>query len=213
MVDRPRRSDAAREQAEADIGPLIDQPRQPPGTELAWIGRCRSERDAPPVVADPQAAVEALLDGDRSPGPAPTIGSPRQGEVAARPADRAVPTDPAPIVEAEDGVGAEVVGPRAPGRLGVGGGHGEPRVVPVEEAGQEGVGVLERGDPGQAQFRDEPILEGAPQPLDPTLGLGRVGPDPGDGRLVEGATWVRLRLPVSCSASVGARLRSTLKIP
>ena len=94
-----------------------------PGAELARIGGRRSERDAQTVVAGPQAAVESFLEDDRAPGPAPTIGSPRQGEVAARPADRTVTADPARIVEAEDGGGAEAGGPRPPGRLGIGGGY------------------------------------------------------------------------------------------
>ena len=122
-----------------------DLPGQVPGAELAWIGRRRSERDAPTIVADPQAAVESLLEDDRAPGPAPTIGSPRQGEVAARPTDGAVPADPARVMEAEDGFGTEAVGPRPPGQLWIGGGHGEPRVVALEEARQERVRVLDGG--------------------------------------------------------------------
>lgn len=163
-------------------------------------------------MADPQAAVEALLDDDRAPGPAATIGSPRQGEVAARPADRAVPTDPAWIVEAEDGVGAGDVGPRPPGRLGIGGGHGEPSVVAFEETRQVGVGRLDRRDPRQTQLANEPVLERAPQALDSALGLGRVRSDPADGRLVRIATGtrcagVRSRLPWTRPAEPSSRYR------
>jgi len=41
--------------------------------ELSGVRRGGSGRDAQAVVADPQAAVEALLDDDRPPGPAASI--------------------------------------------------------------------------------------------------------------------------------------------
>jgi len=160
--------------------------REPPSPELSGVRRGGSDREVQAIVADPQAAVEPLLDDDRPPGPAPAIAPAGQGEVTARPADRVVPADPAWIVEAEDRLGAQAVGPAAPGRSRVSGRHGEPRVVPIEEVGQEGVGVVDRGDPLQAQLDDEPVLERPPQPLDPALRLGRAGADPGDLRLVEG---------------------------
>jgi hypothetical protein len=57
--------------------------------------------------------------------------------------------------------------------------------VAEEEARQERVGSLDRGDPREAQLGHEPVLERAPEPLDPTLGLWTAGPDPGDPGLIE----------------------------
>src|SRR5665811_1043828 len=118
--------------------------REPASPELSGVHGRRPDRDAQAIVADPQAAVESLLEDDRPPGPAAPIAPARQGEVTDWPADRAVPADPAWIVEAEDRAGAQAVGPWAPGRLGVGGRDGEPLVVSLEEVGQEGVGRLDR---------------------------------------------------------------------
>lgn len=84
------------------------------GAELAGPGGSGREPDDEILVADPQAAVEAVLDGDRPAGPAPTVSSPGQGEIDAGPAERRVAGDPARVVEAEDGLGAEPLGPRPP---------------------------------------------------------------------------------------------------
>ncbi len=43
--------------------------------ELAGVRRGGSDRDAQAIVVDPQAAVEALLEDDRPPGPAAPVGS------------------------------------------------------------------------------------------------------------------------------------------
>ena len=48
-------------------------------------------------------------------------------------------------------------------------------VVALEIAGQEEVRVGDGGDALEAQLQHEPVLEGAPQSLDPTFGLGRRG--------------------------------------
>lgn len=59
--------------------------------------------------------------------------------------------------------------------------------MPRQERGQRGVGPLKRGDIGQPQLLVEAVLEGAPEALDTTLGLGRASADPGDAEFVEDA--------------------------
>jgi hypothetical protein len=137
-------------------------------------------------MADPEAAIETLLEHDRAAGPAATAGLAGECEGVARPADRRVVGDPARVVKAEDGRGADAVGDRPPGRLGLGCGDREALVVADEEARQEGVGRLDRRDPRESELGDEPVLECPPQSLDPTLGLGAAGADPADVELVEG---------------------------
>ena len=159
--------------------------RELPSTELSDVRRRWSDRDAQPVVVNPQAAVESLLEGDRAPGPAAPVAPPRQGKITTRPADRAVTADPPGIVEAEHRLGAQPVGPGAPGGGRVSGGDREPRVVAFEEARQEDVGRLDRGDPREPQLGHEAVLERVPQALDPALRLRRAGPDPADARLLE----------------------------
>ena len=133
--------------------------RQPARPELPGVSRCGPDGDADVLVADPQAAIEALLEDDRTAGPTASIAPSRQGEIPVRPADRAVPADPPGIVEAEDRLATQPVGPRPPGGRRVGGGDREPRIVPEEEARQEDVRVLDPGDPFEAQLGDEPVLE------------------------------------------------------
>ncbi len=157
---------------------------------------------------DPQAAVESLLEIDRATGPAATVTAAREGERPARPADRRVVGHPAGIVEAEDGRGGEAVGERPPGGLGIGGRDGEPLVVARQVAGEDGVGLLDRRGAGQPELADEPILERAPQALDPALRLRAAGADPADARRVEGPP--DLGEAVLAGELLGERRRSVL---
>lgn len=104
--------------------------------------------------------------------------------------------------------------PRArPGRLGLGCGDREPRGVADEEARQEGVGRRDRRDPRESELGDEPVLERPPRSLDPTAFLGlRALICAASSSSRAHPTWLNLRWPVSCSASVGGRFGSRRKI-
>jgi hypothetical protein len=53
---------------------------------------------------------------------------------------------------------------------------------------QVGVGPVAVTDAREPQFRDEPVLQRAPEALDPSLGLGAASLDGADAELDEGAT-------------------------
>ena len=71
------------------------------------------------------------------------------------------------------------------------GGDREAAVVPGEVAGQEGVGPVAVVDARETQLRHEPVLERAPEPFDPALGLGAAGGDRADAQLGEGPAQLR----------------------
>ena len=54
-----------------------------------------------------------------------------------------------------------------------------------EQLAQIGVRGRDRGDPGDAQFRRQPLLQRAEHPLDAAAGLRRVGRDVADAELAE----------------------------
>jgi len=90
-----------------------------------------------------------------------------------------------PIAKAEDIGRAE-----AGGKTAVSGAAGsrplaEASVVPGEESGKCGVGPFKGADVGQSQLLAEAVLKGAPEALDPALGLRRAGADPLDVQLLE----------------------------
>ena len=80
--------------------------------------------------------------------------------------------------------------------------HGEAGVEAGQIGRQDGIGLLQGGGPGQAQLGHQPILERAEEPLDPPLGLRRVGGDARrcPTRASARPTWVGSRSPASCSA-------------
>lgn len=84
--------------------------------------------------------------------------------------------------------------------MGIGGGLRKACIVAREEAGQDGVGLLEGAGPRPAQFTDEAILQGAPEAFDPAFGLRGSGRDPADAQLLEGA------------ADVGERARAAAQL-
>ena len=64
-------------------------------------------------------------------------------------------------------------------------------VVGHEAVAQIGVGGLDRGDARHAEFVDEPILQGAVEPLAAAAGLGGVGADVLDAEADEGPADMR----------------------
>ena len=83
----------------------------------------------------------------------------------------------------EDGEGRS----GSPGGLGVRGGLSEAGIVAREKPVEHALGLRERARLGEAELDDEAILQGAKEPLDPTLGLGRARADPADAEFLEGA--------------------------
>lgn len=63
---------------------------------------------------------------------------------------------------------------------------GEPGIIARAEAIKHPLRLGERGRPGEAQLRDEAVLEGAEEALDAAFRLGRVGADPVDAQFMEG---------------------------
>src|SRR5437879_335070 len=53
----------------------------------------------------------------------------------------------------------------------------EPSPVALQVGGQKGVGLLQRVDTGQFELDHQAVLLRSPGPLDPALGLRRVGGD------------------------------------
>lgn len=95
--------------------------------------------------------------------------------------------DGARVFERTDPVEVEGGGRWAPGGLGLRGGVRETGVVAGEKALEDALGLRACASLGEAQFGDEPILEGAKEALNAALRLGGAGADPADAELVEGA--------------------------
>ena len=99
--------------------------------------------------------------------------------------DGIVVHDLALFLDAEDFVEIDARD-RDEGRAHVGRRHGEAGVVGGQiDLADEGVGRLDRGDPGQRQFLDQTILKRPERPLGAAPGLRRIGPDMLDAQLLQ----------------------------
>ncbi len=147
----------------------------------------RACRQGLTVIVDCQAAVQALVDLDPCLRVAAPAGTRQDLQVMRSDGERVVVGDGGEVLEGEDGIGIEGIGPEAIGGLGLGRRLGEARVVALEEAREEGVGVFAGGDVREAQFGHEAILEGAALPLDAPFGLRRRSGDPLDAEFLQGA--------------------------
>ena len=123
---------------------------------------------------DLQSAVEALLDLHPGPGQVPGQG-PGDVNHLAREAHGVVQGHHPVELEAEELV--QLPGPCPPGRLGILGGHGELQVVAGQVLGQDSVGLLQGGHAMQPKLAHEPVLECAPEALNPAFGLRRASQD------------------------------------
>ena len=158
--------------------------RDATGRAIVWRQPSDPERLA--TVVHGERAIQACMDIDARPRIAVAVRSRAQLQQRTIQLQRVVVADGAPILEAADAV--EVRGRGAPGRLGIRGGLGEAGIVAREKAIQEALGVGQRGGPGEPEFDDEAVLEGAEETLDPTLALGGGGGNPPDAELMQGAT-------------------------
>ena len=112
-------------------------------------------------------------------------------------ADRALLLDAQDLVEinARD---------RNEGRARLGRRRGEARIVGGQiDVAKEGVGSLDRIDPGERELLHEPVLQGLKRPLRPPARLGRIGPDMLDAELLERPPDLRRPLAVDLAAASG----------
>jgi hypothetical protein len=136
------------------------------------------------AVVDGDRAIEAFMEFDPGLGIAASAGSREDLEEMRRQRDRVVVGDGDLVLEAEDGLRIPPIGPGPKGGIRMSGGLGEAGVVPLEKAGEEGIGGLDVRDAGEPQFDDEAILKRAALALDPSLGLWRGCRHPLDAELL-----------------------------
>ena len=144
--------------------------------ELPGVSRCGPDGDADALVADPQAAVEALLEDDRTAGPTASVAPSRQGEIPVRPADRAVPADPPGVVEAEDRRATQPVGPRPPGGVGSAAGTANRALCRRRKPGRKTFASSIRVIPSRRNSVTSRSWSVFGEPLDPALRLRPSGP-------------------------------------
>ena len=144
--------------------------------EFGRRGRIRDQ--APPVIVDQHAAIEAFAELNTTARVGAAVGAAGDLDQAGAEADGVVAGDAARVAAAQ-AVG-EIAGRAAPGGQGLDGRLREAAVVVGEIGGQVGLGRGHRGEPAEAELGDEAILEGVPESLDAALGLGRVGGDVAD---------------------------------
>src|ERR1700749_1886526 len=95
-------------------------------------------------------------------------------------ADGVVAPDDSPLLETQHPVELPRRGRLAPDRLLLARGHAKAAGVVRQEGAEHAVSFFERAGTYQAQLDDEPILEDAPLPFDPSFGLRRGGFDDRD---------------------------------
>src|SRR5260370_15090278 len=99
-----------------------------------------------------------------------------------------VGADDALITQAEAAGKIEAAWQGAEIARGLGGGAGKALLELRAEAGEDGVGLFQCRGVDQTEFADQTVLEGAPDALDATLGLGRVGGNLLNAEFVQGAS-------------------------
>ena len=144
--------------------------------------RCRSQdpkRDPASILADREPPIEEATHDDARLGIAGALGIGEELQVLRAERDGVVIGHGALMGEAADVVEIEGRREGAVGGPRLGGGARKARIVAWEEGLQDGIGLLQSARLRETELTDETILEGAPEPLDATLGLRGVG---GGGR-------------------------------
>lgn len=95
--------------------------------------------------------------------------------------------DGALVLEGADALKVAVGRGRPPGRLRVRRGLREAGIVAREKSVEDALGLREGTRLGEPELDDEAILQGAKEPLDPSLRLRGVRADPADTEFLEGA--------------------------
>ncbi len=145
----------------------------------------RPTRDTGALGEDGEPAIEAFVYLDDDLRVAVAVRARQELEGVRPERDGVVVTDDATVFEAEDGLRVEPSGPRAIRRRRIRRRLGKARIVAGQEVRQEGVGALAIGDPSQAQFRPQAVLEGTKEALDAPFGLGAAGGYPLDAQFLE----------------------------
>jgi hypothetical protein len=156
------------------------------GAELRRVRRGRGDGQLALAVEGDDRAVEADVDLDEPAGIAPAAASRRQLEDPAVEPDRVIPGNLAAVLEDEHPLEPDVGRHRPPGRHRIGRRDIEAGIEARQEGAEEDIRAVAVDDVGQPQLDDQPVLERAPQPLDPALGLSRAGGDRADPELDEG---------------------------
>jgi len=94
-------------------------------------------------------------------------------------------SDNPPMLETEELVVVTARRSGLPGGGRVIRGHGKATVVTGQETSQDEIRVGKRSGAGEPQLTGQPVLEGAPEPLDAAFGLGRSSQEELDAELLE----------------------------
>src|SRR5208283_1766983 len=137
------------------------------------------------TVVEGDAAIEGLINLHFGSGEAEAARLLGDLEAAAFPLYDVVIADDAFMQEAADAL--ETFRSRAPSAFLFARLPGETAVVVGDEPSQNGIGRVDVGGLGQAQFAGEAILQHAPETLDAAFGLRAVSGDEGDAELFQGA--------------------------
>jgi len=143
--------------------------------------------EALPAVIHGERAIEVGVNLDAGSGIAAATWPGSELEEAAVELDGVVVLDGALVLEAADAVEVSLGRGWPPGGLGVSRGVSEAGIVAREKPVEHALGLRDRARLGEAELADEAVLEGAKEPLDPTLGLRGVSTDPADAEFLEGA--------------------------
>lgn len=138
------------------------------------------------VVVDGHRAIEAFMEFDPGLGIAAAARAREDLQEMRRHRDRVVVGHGGLVLEAEDGLGITSGRPGPKGGVRICGRLREAEIVALEIAGQEGIGCVDIGDPGEPEFDDKAILKRAALAFDPSLRLGGGGRDPLDAQFLEG---------------------------
>jgi hypothetical protein len=145
------------------------------------------------AVVERDPAIEALVQLDFGAGETEASLLRRDLQAAAFPLHDVVVADDAFMEERADAL--ELVGSGTPGFGGVARSAREAAVVVGEELSQDGVGGVDVGSFGEAEFAAQAVLEDTPEAFDAAFGLRRLRGDEGDAELRESAAeWGRLAL-------------------
>jgi hypothetical protein len=137
------------------------------------------------LVEEVKPPVEPFLGLDPS-GPSPVPGGFNEVKLSVV-ADRVVVTEKPPLLDREDPFEFEILGEGAMKILGVFRFSLETAVVSGEVTSEKAVGLLLGPDVFKTHLFDQPVLENAKEPLDPSLGLGRVGVNHSDTEFFQGS--------------------------
>ncbi len=150
------------------------------------LGQPRGAKPAA-AVRDREPAIEVGVDVDAGASIAASLGAGVKLQDPISELDGVVVAHSPLVLEAADAFEVPRGWRGPPGRLGLRRRVREAGIVAWEEPVEDALRLGEGAGLGQAQFRDEAILKGAKEPLDPTLALRRRGGDPADAEFLEGA--------------------------